>query len=69
MLTKTLAVLAFGTGGLLGGAMMGAQGGLMIGAIAAAVVLVFRKLVRRMLMIALILGSLAVWLGYLPPAG
>lgn len=69
MLTKTLAVLAFGVGGLLGGTMMGAQGGLVIGAVAAAVVLVFRKLVRRVLLIALILGSLGVGLGHLGPTG
>lgn len=67
MMTKLLALLALAGGGLLGGGLIGPEAGLALGAVAGLVVLIFRRLLRRLLLIGLVLGGLAIWLGVLPP--
>ena len=69
MLHRLSILLALGSGGWAGHATLGPEGGLAVGLAAAAVVLMFRRLVRRLLLGALILAGLAVWLGPLAPPG
>jgi hypothetical protein len=69
MLNKLSILLALGSGGFLGNAALGPEGGLALSLAAAIIVMIFRRLVRRLVLVALILGGLALWLGQVPPQG
>lgn len=69
MLTKTLAFLAFGGGATLGTALIGAQSGLWAGIAAAMIVVIFKRLLRRLMLGALVLGLFALALGLGSPPG
>lgn len=69
MLNKLSIALALGSGGFVGNAALGPEGGIAMALAAAAVAFVFRRLLRRLFLAALILGGVAVWLGPLPPQG
>lgn len=69
MLNKLSIMLALGSGGFVGHAALGPEGGLALSLAAAIIVMIFRRLVRRLVLVALILGGLALWLGQMPPQG
>jgi hypothetical protein len=69
MLTKLTIALAMGAGGYVGMATLGPAGGVALGLAGALAVWVFRKLVRRLLLVMLVLGGLAAWFDLLPPQG
>ncbi len=69
MLTKLAITYAMGACGYVVMATLGPAGGVALGLAGALAVWVFRKLVRRLLLVMLVLGGLAAWIGLLPPQG
>ena len=66
MMGWLILIAATGGGGLIGHAAFGPDGWVALGVATAIAATLFRRLLRRLLLIAFLVGGAALWLGLVP---